>query len=68
MADESSKSNQGTVRSGSGDTKIQQSYGKDSSDFVGSAADERGKKLAGSPTDLSHSLTGGVSAVQGSKK
>lgn len=43
---------------------IRVSYGKDSSDVAGSRADERGKKMGGSVTDLSHSITG-TSANQG---
>lgn len=58
MADERSSYNHGTVRSGGGVTKIEQAFGKDSSDYVGSANNERGKKMAGGPKDISHSLSG----------
>lgn len=66
MADESRSYNHGTVRTGDGATKIEQSFGKDSSDYVGSRMAERGKKLGGGVNDLSHSLNG--ASVSNSKK
>ncbi|MGE0853863.1 MAG: hypothetical protein AB7O44_30345 [Hyphomicrobiaceae bacterium] len=62
MADESKSYNHGCVRTGDGATKIEQAFGKDSSDFVGSKAAERGKKLGGGNNDLSHSLSGATAA------
>lgn len=47
-------SNQGTVKSG----KISVPYGKDSSDYSGSAANERIGEMAGGPGNLSHTLSG----------
>lgn len=48
------KQNHGVVESGN----IVEAFGKDDSNFNGSAQMERGKKPGGSVTDLGHSLSG----------
>lgn len=57
MAD--TKYNHGTESSKKGRFTYLESYGKDDSNWTGSAADERGNSgQKGSATDLSHSLSG----------
>lgn len=52
-------SNDGIVKSKGGNgATIQTPFGKDSSDYCGSASDERGGKMGGSTSNLDHSLTG----------
>ncbi len=61
-----SKKNHGcTTESLGGGTKWKESYGKDNSDVVGKRADERGKSMGGSVTNLSHSLSGTAANQKG---
>ena len=57
------KYNHGEVRTEAKGATIVQSFGKDCSDYTGSATEERGKKLKGDVNNLSHSLNG-ATAVQ----
>ena len=59
IMDMNSKKNHGTVKSkASRGQSFQEDYGKDGSDYTGSATDERGGKLAGGKSDISHSISG----------
>lgn len=52
-------SNDGTAKSKGGrGATILTPYGKDSSDWCGTASDERGGEMGGGTSNLSHSLTG----------
>lgn len=46
------------VTKSEGKTSIREAWGKDSSDYCGSASDERGGSMGGGVDNLSHSLTG----------
>lgn len=63
---ELSKKNHGVVKSKIDGGTILESYGKDDSDVTGSASKERGGKLGGSITNLSHSLSGTSANQKGS--
>jgi len=58
--------NHGCVKTKAGGMTIDEPYGRDNSDYTGSAKQERAGALAGGKTDLSHSLEGS-SANQGGK-
>jgi hypothetical protein len=60
------KKNHGTVTESIEGAKLVTSYGKDGSDYTGSAAAERGGKMGGSITNLSHSLSGTSANQKGS--
>lgn len=62
----SKKSNAGLVRSSAGGSKFIESFGKDDSDFTGTAKAERGRELGGGITNLAHSLTGASANEKGS--
>lgn len=58
--------NHGTETSKKGRFTYMDSYGKDDSNWVGTASDERGNSgQKGGNTDISHSITGGGKANQG---
>lgn len=61
-----SKKNHGIVTSSVGGMKMKEAYGKDDSDVTGPASKERAGKFGGSPTDLSHSLSGSSANQKGS--
>lgn len=63
---QTSKKNHGTKTESADGSKIMTAYGKDSSDVTGSMAQERGGKMGGSMTDLSHSLSGTSANQKGS--
>lgn len=61
-----SKKNHGTTVENVMGSKIMTAYGKDDSDVTMSASKERGGKMGGSMTDLSHSLSGSSANQKGS--
>jgi hypothetical protein len=62
-------SNSGTVKSSADGTTFLEAYGKDDSDVTGKAnAERRPNNVAGSITNLSHSLTGTSANPTGGEK
>jgi|JI10StandDraft_1071094.scaffolds.fasta_scaffold61522_3 hypothetical protein len=61
-----SKKNHGTEIKQAGRSKIMTAFGHDNSDVTGSAAVERGIKMAGGVENLSHSLSGTSANQKGS--
>jgi hypothetical protein len=60
------KKNHGTVKSSAGGTKFMEAYGKDDSDYAGSASKERGGSMGGGINNLAHSLTNTSANQKGS--
>lgn len=60
------KKNHGTVKTKVDGSTIMEAFGKDDSDVVGSAKHERGGKMGGGITNLSHSLSGTSANQKGS--
>lgn len=60
------KKNHGTVKTRADGSTIMEAFGKDDSDVVGSASQERGGKMGGGITNLSHSLSGTSANQKGS--
>lgn len=57
--------NHGTVKTRVKGMTIHEPYGKDTSDYKGSASEERGKNLAGGTDNLAHSLKGATAQQRG---
>lgn len=56
----------GKVNSAVDGTKFVEAFGKDDSDYSGSASMERyGKKMGGGKTDISHSIKGATANLSG---
>lgn len=60
------KKNHGVVKSKIDGATVMEAYGKDDSDVCGSASTERGGKMGGGITNLSHSLSGTSANQKGS--
>ena len=62
---ELSKKNHGTVVTKEAGMRIKEAYGKDDSDYTGSAKEERRHDMGGGMDDISHSIKGATANQKG---